>query len=321
MKRNLRILSLALALLLAANLLCIAPARVAAEASDPFKSASVTLSSALQVNFTVEVSDIDSAQMTFSVNGATQTVSGKDAKPVEGKLYSFPCRINAAQMTDVITATLTDSGKTYTKETSVREYAQKLLASRQWHMLAANEMMLATLHYGGALQAYANHNTDNLANDGYTEPKAPDISYTPENAARQGSVTGITGLSASLILRNAVTVRFYIKLEGALSDYSITVNGAAAQAAPTEDGRYCIDYNNINPQQYKEDVTLIITKDNETMTVNYSPMRYISTAYNRSTTDAQLKTLLGRMYLYHEAAVSYVANKLGNANDNIVKAQ
>ncbi len=320
MKRNLRILSLALALLLATNLLCIAPASAATEARDPFRSVSVTLDSALQVNITAEIQDTENAVMTFSVNGATQTVSVKDAKYREGNLYSFPCRINAAQMTDEITATLTDSGNTYTRKTSVRQYAEKLLASRQWDMLAANAMMLATLHYGGALQTYAGHNTDEMANAGYTVPADPAISYTPATEMLQGKVDGITALSASLILRANVTVRFYIALEGNLDDYTFTVAGNVVKPVRTGE-RYCIDYNNINPHEYKQDVTLVITKGAETLTVNYSPMRYIHSAYNRETTAENLKTLLGRMYRYHEAAVSYVANPLGNDNDNIVKAQ
>ncbi len=319
MKRTVRILSLVLALLLAVNLLGTAPVKVSAE-TDPFKSASVTLDSALKVNFTATVTDTENAVMTFEIAGKTQTVSVKDAEKKGNNLYTFSCSIAAVQMTDTVKATLQDGNNTYTKTTTVRDYAAALLASDQWDKLAANEIMLATLHYGGALQTYAKYNTGNMANKDYTAPAAPQDIYVPEAPMVTGSVSGITGLSATLILKSNVNVRFYVRLTGNLSDYTFKIGDQTVELKPVED-RYYVDYNDINPQEYKDDITLTITKDGQTMTVNYSPVRYIYTMYNKGATEESLKTLLGRLYQYHEAAAVYVTNRLGNEYDNIVSAQ
>ena len=165
-RKPMRILSLLLSVLLLAGMLS---AGVAAEETGPFQGTSVTLGSNLLVNFYAEVTDTEGAVMTFLVNGSEQSVPVTQARHIEGNLYAFSCSLAPAQMTDTVQATLTDSGNTYQTSTSVRVYAQKLFASKQWDMLAANDMMLATLNYGAATQNYFGYNHNDLANDGYVK--------------------------------------------------------------------------------------------------------------------------------------------------------
>ncbi len=315
MKKAIHLFSLALALLLTVSLLGAAFVG-AAESADPFKSASVTLDDALTVNFIAEVTDTENAIMTFMVAGATKELPVSQAQHVEGSLYSFPCSIGAVKMTDTITATLEDSGNTYQKQTSVRDYAQKLFATKQWDKLAANEMVLATLHYGGALQSYAGYNTDKLANEGYKMPAAPEIPAVDTQVLSGTPVEGFHIKSASLYLASNVSVRFKFTVDGDISGY--TFSTGSAPVATGAAGEYYIEVGDINPQDYDKLITLTV---NDTFTITYSPMHYISAVYNNASTQPELKTLMGAMYQYHLTAQEYIGDPLGNGKDNLVSAQ
>ena len=295
-KSMLRALSLMLVLLLSVGML---GSGVSAEAENPFKGISVTLGSDLTVNFSAEVADTENAVMTFHVNGTTQTVPVTQAQHAGGNIYTFPCTIAPVRMADTIEAVLSDSGNTYQMSTSVRDYAQMLLASKQWDKLAANDMMVATLNYGAATQNYFNYNTDNLANAGYEKAAAAAVPETDAAAAVSGSVDGITFYGTSLLLENRIALRFYFKVTGNIKDYTFSTG----KAPVSKNGLYFVEIPNINPQDYTKEITLTV---NGTLRVTYSPMQYISRMYHM-TEDAKLKTLLHELYQYHLTAVDYLA--------------
>ncbi len=314
MKKAIHIFSLALALLLTVSLLGAAFAS-AAEQADPFKSASLTLDDALTVNFIAEVTDTENAVMTFEVAGTTKSLSVSEAKHVEGSLYSFPCSIGAVKMTDTITATLSDSGNTYQQATSVRDYAQNLLAIKQWDMLAANDMVLSTLHYGAALQSYAGYNTDKLANEGYDMPAAPEIPEVELDVVSGTYVKGFHIKSATLYLASNVSVRFKFTVDGDIGDYTFSTDSEPVAIGENE---YYIEVSGINPQDYDKAVALTV---NDSLTITFSPLYYISTVYHNASTEQELKTLMGAMYQYHLTAQEYISDPLGNGKDNLVSAQ
>lgn len=309
-KSILRILSVALVLLLSVSMF---GAGVSAETASPLKGTSVTLGSELAVNFYAEVTDTNAAAMTFLVNGATQTVPVTKAKHIENNLYAFPCIIAAAQMTDTIEATLSDSGNTYQTSTTVRDYAEELLASKQWDKLAAADMMVATLNYGAAAQKYFGYNTENLANGRYEKAAAAVIPETDSSNMVSGSVPGISYYGASLVFESRIAVRFYFSVKGDIADYTFNIG----QAPVFENGKYYVEVSDINPQDYTKNITLTV---NDALTITYSPMHYISRMYNR-TDDAELKALIGELYQYHLTAVEYLADAYGNGKDNLVSAQ
>ena len=309
-----RVLSLMLVLLLSVSMF---GAGVSAEMASPFKGTSVTLGSALIVNFTAEVTDTENAVMTFQVDDTTQTVPMSKAQHVEGNLYTFPCVIAPAQMANTIEATLSDSGNTETLNTSVRDYAVRLLANKQWDKLAANDMMVATLNYGAATQNYFEYNTENPANAGYV--KAATAQIPNENAAAQvsGSVDGITFYGASLLLESRIVLRFYFDVSGNIGDYTFSTGKNPVY----KDGHYYVEVPNINPQDYNTDITVTVTdKQGSQMSVTYSPMDYIIRMYNR-TTNANMKAMLQELYQYHLTAVNYLADPYGNDKDNLVAVQ
>lgn len=309
-KRILRILSLALVLLMTVGMLGVG---VSAETASPLKGTSVTLGSELAVNFYAEVKDTEAAAMTFRVNGTTQTIPVTQARHIEGNLYAFPCTIAPAQITQIIEATLSDSGNTYQTSTSARAYADKLIASRQWDKLAAADIMVATLNYGAAAQNYFGYNTENLANSGYEKPAEITIPEADTSNMVSGSAQGISVYGATLVIQSRIAVRFYFTVSGNIEDYTFS----AGEAPVLKNGLYYVEIPDINPQDYDKDITLTV---NDTLSVTYSPMDYISRMYHK-TENAQLKDLLSQLYQYHLTAVDYLADPYGNDLDNIVSAQ
>lgn len=309
-KSILRILSLALVLLLSVSMLGV---WVSAESASPLKGTSVTLGSELAVNFYAEVANTENAAMTFRVNGTTQTVPVTKARHIEGNLYAFPCTIAAAQMADTIEATLRDSGNTYQTSTSVRAYAEKLLASKQWDKLAAADMMVATLNYGAAAQNYFGYNDKNLANAGYEKAAAEEIPQVDSSNMVSGSVSGISFYGASLVFETRIAVRFYFSVSGDIADYSFSIG----EAPVYKNGMYYVEVPDINPQDYATNITLTV---NDALTVTYSPMQYISRMYGKTESE-ELRALVSELYQYHLTALNYLADPYGNDKDNLVSAQ
>lgn len=309
-KSILRALSLMLVLLLSVSIF---GSGVSAETASPFKGISVTLGSDLTVNFAAEVTDTKGAAMTFSVNDTTKTVPVTQARNIEGNLYVFPCTIAPTRMADTIEAVLSDSGNTYQTSTSVHAYAQKLLASKQWDKLAAADMMVATLNYGAATQNYFGYNTENLANAGYEKAATAVVPETDAVAQVSGSADGITFYGASLLLESRIALRFYFDVSGDIEDYTFSTGKEPVY----KNGRYFVEVPDINPQDYTKAITLTV---NDTLSISYSPMHYISRMYNEMG-DAKLRALLQELYQYHLTAVDYLADPYGNDMDNLVAAQ
>lgn len=313
-----RILSLALALLLLVGLLGSAPVEATAETANPFQGTSLSLGSELVVYFYAEVTNTDAATMTFTVNGSEQTVSMTEARHIEGNLYAFPCVLVPAQMTESVTATLFDSGNTHVMESSVRDYANQLLVSKRWDLLTAAPMMLATLHYGAAAQNYFDYNTDNLANAGFAVGELTAVPEAESGNMATGSIPGIAYYGASLVYHSKIAVRFYFTVAEGYSINDFTFS--QGETPVLKDGRYYVEIPGVNPQDYADDITLTVSKDDASISVTYSPMDYISRMSAKTEKDS-LKTLLQMMYNYHLTAVAYLADPYGNDEDNLVTVQ
>jgi hypothetical protein len=293
-----------------------------AEETSPFQGTSVTLADNLIVNFYVEVQDTDGAQMTFLVKDSgykdhEETVPVSQAEHVEGNLYKFTCELVPAQMNETVTATLSDSGNTYVKTTSVRQYAQELFTYRQWDKLAANDIMLATLNYGAAAQKYFEYNAENPANDGYVKNPASTVPAA-KSLGLTGEVDGISFYGGTLVFVSKVAVRFYFT--GSVEGKTFKV-GEKPYTPHQKGNLYYVEIPEINPQDYDKNITLTVSKDAQEMSVTYSPMHYISRMYHKDSSSAAMKTLLSNLYEYHLQAVHYLGDLYGNAEDNLVSAQ
>ena len=314
-----RVLAFLLSVLLMAGSLSVS---AFAEETSPFQGTSVTLASNLIVNFYVEVQDTAGAQMTFLVKDSgykdhEETVAVSQAEHVEGNLYKFTCELVPAQMNEDVKATLSDSGNTYEKTTSVRQYAQNLFALRQWDKLAATDIMLATLNYGAAAQKYFEYNAENPANADYVRIPASDVPEA-KSVGKEGSVDGISFYGGTLVFVSKVAVRFYFTGNVAGKTFKV---GEETYTPRAKGNLYYVEIPEINPQDYDKDITLTVSNGTQDMSVTYSPMHYISRMYHKDSSSETMKTLLSNLYEYHLQAVSYLNDIYGNQQDNVVAAQ
>ena len=294
-----------------------------AEETSPFQGTSVTLASNLIVNFYVEVQDTTGAQMTFLVkdsgyNDREVIVPVSQAEKDEEGLYKFSSELVPAQMNEAVTATLSDSGNTYEKTTSVRQYAQNLFALRQWDKLAATDIMLATLNYGAAAQKYFGYNAEHPANDGYERTPVSEIPKVDSSNLVTGSVDGISFYGGTLVFVSKVAVRFYFTGNVAGKTFKV---GEETYTPRAKGNLYYVEIPGINPQDYNKDITLTVSNDTQKMSVTYSPMHYISRMYYKDSSSNTMRALLRNLYEYHLQAIHYLGDLYGNAEDNLVNAQ
>lgn len=307
-----RILALLLCALMTVSMLSLS---AFAEGTDPFQGTSVTLGSDLLVNFYAQVTDSQNASMTFVVGETTHTVPAAQAQKTADGLYRFSCPVAPTQMTETVQATLTDSGNTYRHEASVRSYASTLLASRQWDLLAANDIMTATLNYGAAAQSYFGYRTGELANAGYEQDATGAI--PSKTGSSSGSVTGAHYYGATLVFRSLVAVRFYFI--GSVDGLTFQI-GEQTFTPVEKDGLYYVEFADINPQDYEKDICLTVSDGENSLNVTYSPVCYLSRIHGK-TDDTALKALMSYMYDYYQAAISYLEDPYGNGQDNLIFAQ
>ncbi len=242
----------------------------------------------------------DSIGVSFRVTAGADiqvTVDGEET-PCTVQEDVVTVKLAATQMTDAIA--LRVDGVTLPETYSVRQYAQTILSGD--YDDATKALVEAMLLYGGAAQAYFEHNTQSLASEGLSgELPVPERKVA---ARLSGKLDNLSYYGATLLHENKIAVRIYF--QGSLKGLTFTVNGTAV--APAEkDGMYYVEVAQINPQALADAVTVTVTDGSSVMTVRYSPMDYIVRMYYRADSQAATKTLVQALYGYHLAAKAYTA--------------
>ncbi len=265
----------------------------------------IALADDIRANFHLNVdSRLTDAAVTVLVDGNGYRYNLSELTTTEDGYYVVSANVAAAQMTDEITIQVV-SGENVSevKSYSIRGYAEYILTNSD----DENTMLLVQrmLNYGAAAQNYFTYNTDNLANDGYEMTDTPEIPEAEEGSVATGTVEGISYYGASLLFETRIGVRFYFTVTGDINNYTFS-NGAKATF---KNGMYYVDVLNINPNEYDDTIELSVTDGTDTLTVGYSPLRYISRKYHGSD-NTDLVALVGAMYQYHKAAELFL-----NEND------
>ena len=209
----------------------------------------------------------------------------------------------AAQMTDSIVITICNGDDVLAEETySVRDYVKTLINGE--YDDKTKELAKAVLNYGAAAQVYFDHNVDTLANVGYESTEAVEIPSINTENMLSGSVSGIRFYGASLVFESQIAVRYYFAVTGDIANYTFSTGNDPV----LKNGLYCVEVDEINPQDYTKEIVLNITDGSTEMDVTYSPLYYISRMYSKSD-NADFKALLSAMYQYHIAAVQYVSQE------------
>ncbi len=263
----------------------------------------LVLGDEIAANFFVSVSDAvsDDAVMVVADGYGAQQYPLSAAEKDDSGNYVFTARLAAAQLADSITLQLHDGENVGSVHTyTAVDYAKSVLTGNYGD--STKTLVKAMLNYGAAAQNYFNYNTENLANAGYESTETVEIPAVDASNMVSGKADGISFYGASLVFRSKVAVRFYFKVTGNIADYIFSAG------TPIEkDDMYYIEVADINPQDYANIISLTV---NDTLTVNYSPLTYISRKANG--TNEALSDLVKAMYAYHLAAVNYAPDAEGS---------
>ena len=271
-KLSKRFLSLLMALALVLSLV---PAiALADESTNPVTEWNVTLKDNIGANFYLHLDDPANTVVNFTVAGEVTAIRASDATQQDG-CYVFTVELAAAQMTDDINMDVLVSGvSVFSKAYSVKEYADKILAGD--YDAEVKAMVLTMLHYGAATQNYFSYNLNSLANAGCAELTPAEVPTSESEVGEMsltGTVSGISYYGASLVFQSRIALRYYFTLNsGNISDYTFTV-GETAYTPVEKDGRYYVEIPEIYPQNLNKQYTLTVSKDDQTMSVTYGPLK------------------------------------------------
>ena len=266
----------------------------------------VELADNIGLNFVLNISDEDAADAEALVlfDDELLEYAIADLEKNENGQFVLHIEVAACQMREEVLLSITVNDETVENTYSVRQYAEYILTDVNDEFDDETKAMVtAMLHYGAAAQRYFDYDVENLANDGYTD----DLNCTIASAAQtavQNPLNGIVHYGSTLLHKDKIAVRFYFQLTGEdISAYTFKVDGNAKNPAYSEQyGMYYVEMAGILPNALGQNVSVTI---NDTMTVCYSPLQYISRQYN-NTSDEELKDLMQQLYDYHFAAMNYV---------------
>lgn len=280
-------------------------------AASSMESTSAALEGDIALHFEYFIADEvkDAATLVMARNGKEDivlTVADAAYADEENETYIFEYRINAAEMTEVVTLTLHNGNGTNdsARTRSFVQYAKELLKSDNESLVM---LVKDALNYGALAQIYFGKNESNLANDSLSEEdKLRYDSAAVNNAVK--SVEGalpeglaLAGFSLECLAGTKMNVYFTAEEGFDATATTFTVNGKAV-SLKYEDGYYSLSAEGIAAAELKKEQ--IFTAGAATVTLN--AYAYIAAQLNR-TDDENLKNLVKAMYIYGESAAAYFA--------------
>ena len=274
---------------------------------DGFKSASVSLTDGVIVNYNVVVSDEvikdENAYINFkSESGINKNIKFSEASKT-GETYKFSLELRPDQMSETITAQVIygDGTNGSSVNFSIKEYSEKLPNEKDKKL--ADSMKL----YGAFAQVYTGRKTDNLVS-GIKDYETNATIGKEYNYSLEGNASGIKAKSAALQIGSQVTIVVKYQLEKGknISDYNFMCGDKSLE--PVKNGNYYYVYlKNILPQDLDEMYEFVVKDNagNET-TLKYSAFSYMRSAFEKADSDKKLTNLLNAMYEYNKAAEEHM---------------
>ena len=256
----------------------------------------------LTMHFYVSVSDTHKADgvMNVATNGSSQDFVIQNMTANGDGNYVFSVELGAPQMTEDITLTLTSGGeKVLEKVYSIQDYAHYLLENN--YTSETKALVKEMLNYGAKAQLYFDHNTTDLANEGYVIESAATIDTTSPEVVVSGAVDGIKFYGCSMVFESKIAIRYYFTAPNGIEGYTFTVDGNDAEPV-SKSNMYYIEIDGIAPDAMDTLRTVKVAKDDAELSVQYSPVHYITRMYNRESTSQELKDLLVAAKGYFDAA-------------------
>ena len=276
----------------------------------------------------------------FNENGSVRTIASEELTSyiIEnsgyGDEYVFEYNnIAAKEMGSKVYATVyaEKDGKSYISqidEYSVSTYALNKL-NKSSTKAALKTLLVDMLNYGAAAQTYFNYNTGHLANSSLTAAqKKLGTSASSLNITSDVSETAISSPKAqftgkNLLLGNNVALVFYMTFDSSVNKNNVTleliyttVKGEAViKTVPFSQmkligyaaGEYEYDFLDIRAKDACRPVTARILLNGKQISskITYSVQSYAYNKLNKSTTSAELKTIIHALMVYCKSAENY----------------
>jgi len=309
-----KILSLFLATVMVFGLVSMT---ASAEGETPAFENSCNLSLGDDISLTYYLTGLD-ADTTYwvVVKDAEGNVVGDGKIPVENGTAKLT-GLTPLDVATVYTATLVDTdNNTYdTLTTSVKDvcvaYLNNMTFSDDVHALAAS-----LLKYADAVETWQNSSNDSFGTlSQYQQDLAVATPPAPQNGIIEGeSPDGATVnfKAATMNLQDRIYYRFYFETEANLAElkFVVTLNDTQypiqQDTYGEEDESYYFEFDQLNPAQLSEDVTVVAVDANNnpiSETLTYSADRY---AY--SNTDTSVNDVIDAIRAYNAAAIDYNSN-------------
>ena len=273
------------------------------------KSYYLTLGSSTVMNIVLDPIVIADAKATVTVSVAGEaTAYTLENLPMDASgMYVVSVPLAAAQMQDEVTVTLNAaSGASLRKVYTITGYADVVMTE---HGFTAEQRtaMQAMLHYGAAAQKYFGYKAENLADQGYTDSLNNVISGA-DMPVTNGKVSGVTYYGASLLMKESISLRHYLYINGDVNGYSFTFDGkpvTPVATTKTADANYYVQLDGILPTELDKAFKLVVTKGGETFTMEYSPVCYMQ----RMSANDNVKDLVQQLFDYYIAVKDMVGAK------------
>ena len=283
-------------------------------------SYSLSMASNIDVNLYLtiaeEIRNDQAAKVTFTREDGTSVESlVKDLNTYQYKgktYYTISVPMVARMMNDTIAAkaTLGNGEEIALSSSSVKGYAQALLANPEKYGIKAINAVKAMVNYGARAQVYFNYKTDALVNEVLNEADRTitldDHVFDNYNAAKSGQVTGLNYYGTSVVLTSATKITHYFTVDptATLSDYTFKVNDV--EVTPVARDGYCyVDIENVMAKNLDKDYKLVVTKGNESFEITYSVFDYAHIVCGGEQYAKELKDVVKAMYVYNSAAKAY----------------
>ncbi len=200
----------------------------------------------------------------------------------------------------------------FRKDYSVRKYAEYILQSN--YNAETKDLVKQMLNYGAKAQLHFGNRTHKLANAGYEVESTGTISSVASNILIDGAVDGVSFYGCSILLESKLATRYYFRAPNGVEGCTFLVGDT--QVTPEINGDYYyVEEIGITPDRMDDLTVVTVSKNGKDMTVQYSPMCYITRMYNRSNTSQSMKDLLLAAAGYFDAAKVFTGVKVNEYVD------
>lgn len=290
-----------------------------------FTGASIALKEDLTLRFSLKRDEIEmklyeDCYAVLEINSETYRI---DEFSEENGKYIIPCEhISPRKIGDKVSVTVyAVSNGTERRLTdasySVADYCYSMLSKTEDQKLC--KVLVDLLNYCAAAQKYANYNTSELCNSALTEEQkswgtAENYNFSSVLNMKYITVENpkVKWLGGGLVLENAVTMRFRLKVESidGLS-IKITADGnewiiTDFEPVPGKAGQYYVYFRGLAARQMRENIYISVYEGNTCVsnTVRYSVESYAYSKQNDA--DIHLAELVKAMMRYGISAENYL---------------